>query len=139
MVRKSGHPLGMTGRVLFGRGGDHGRDGVGVRCRGGGSAGQSTEDSRPASPVDVRTMTDQELGRVSGKDSLREKEVVTEMTARGAQFWETAPPPDGIGIPAGVPVRPGVSVTGTIARFRGRFRQRFSRLWLCGWCRLMLC
>ncbi|WP_424231853.1 hypothetical protein [Actinophytocola sp.] len=82
-------------------------------------AAQSTEDSRPAPAVDVRTMTDHELqtelGRVAGKDSLRQQEVVTEMKARGAQFWEAAPAPNGLGLSGGVPVRPGVSVTGTIA------------------------
>lgn len=122
MAKNSGHPLGVTGRMLFGAA----ITTVGMGLSAGvaaadpaDSAAQSTEDSRPAPPADVRTMTDQELGaelgRVAGKDSLREQEVVTEMKSRGAQFWEAAPAPNGVGVSGGVPVRPGVSVTGTIA------------------------
>jgi hypothetical protein len=84
------------------------------------AATQSTSDSRPAPATDVRSMTDRELGaelgRVSGKDSLRTQEVVTEMKARGQQFWEAAPPTRGVGVSGAVPVRPGVSVGGTVAR-----------------------
>ncbi|MDQ3788914.1 MAG: hypothetical protein M3422_16930, partial [Actinomycetota bacterium] len=120
MAKKSGHPLGVTGRMLFGAA----ITTVGMGLSAGVAAAepadtQSTQESRPAPPVDVRTMTDQELsaelGRVAGKDSLRHQEIVTEMKARGGTFWEAAPPPNGIGISGGVPVRPGVSVTGTIA------------------------
>jgi hypothetical protein len=120
MAKKSGHPLGVTGRVLFGAA----ITTVGMGLSAGVASAepadtQSTQESRPAPAVDVRTMTDQELsaelGRVAGKDSLRQQEVVTEMKARGGQFWEAAPAPNGIGISGGVPVRPGVSVTGTIA------------------------
>ncbi|MFC4852642.1 hypothetical protein [Actinophytocola glycyrrhizae] len=123
MAKKSGHPLGVTGRMLFGAAittvGMGLSAGVAVADPQQADTTQATEDARPAPPVDVRTMTDQELGtelgRVAGKDSLREQEVVTEMKARGAQFWEAAPAPDGIGVSGAVPVRPGVSVTGTIA------------------------
>ncbi len=81
---------------------------------------QSTSDSRPAPARNVQSMTmrelGEELGRVSGKDSLRQQEIVTEMKARGAQFWEAAPPTRGLGVSGAVPVRPGLSVGGTVAR-----------------------
>ncbi len=120
MVRKAGHPLGVTGRMLLGVA----ITSVGVGLGSGVAAAEpsdpvapAAEESRPA--LNVRTMTDQELGtelgRVYGKDSLRAREVVTEMRARGMPMFEAAPPASGFGISGGIPVRPGVSVTGTLA------------------------
>ncbi len=57
----------------------------------------------------------QELGRVSGKDSLRTQEVVTEMKLRGTQIFEAAPPVNNPGNAGATTARPAVSVTGTLA------------------------
>ena len=121
MARRLGHPLGVTGRLMLGAA----ITSVGMGLTSGVAGADprpeavTPGESRPAPTVDVRTMTDQELGtelgRVHGKDSLREREVVTEMQARGMPMFEASPPPNGIGISGSIPVRPGVSVTGTLA------------------------
>src|ERR1044072_2790092 len=121
-AEQAGHPLGLTGKVLLGAAFTT----VGMALAAGVASADpvqnntnstSTSDSSPAPATDVRSMTDRELGQelrqVAGKDSLREQEVVTEMKQRGQQFWESAPATSGIS--ATIPVRPGVSVTGTLA------------------------
>ena len=108
------HPLGIAGKVLLGAA----LTGVGMGLAPGVSVAEPVQNT-PAPATDVKQMTTQELGkelgRVSGKDSLRTQEVVSEMKLRGEQFFEAAPATQGLGISASVPVRKGVSVTGTLA------------------------
>ncbi|MGH3876695.1 MAG: SGNH/GDSL hydrolase family protein [Actinophytocola sp.] len=99
---RTGHPLGITGKVLLGAA----LTGVGLGVAPGLAAAEPLPDNGtttytpPSRPADVRSMNDrqlgQELGRVSGKDTLREQEVVTEMKVRGMQVLEASPPTPGL-------------------------------------------
>ena len=106
---RTGHPLGIAGKVLLGAA----LTGVGMGLASGLAAAEPlagdttpTPESRPALRSDVRVLTDRELGselgRVSGKDSLRAQEVVTEMKLRGMQLFE-APPDNRIAVQQQLP------------------------------------
>jgi hypothetical protein len=117
---RTGHPLGVTRKLLLGAALTTVGMGfaTGVAAAEGAPSTEATAQSRPAPATDVRSMTDAELGaelgRVGGTDSLRAQEIVTELKQRGHQFWEAAPPTRGVGVSGAVPVRPGASVTGTL-------------------------
>jgi len=96
---RTGHPLGVGGKLLLGAVFTSLGMGITTGLASAeplpGDYAPSTPDSRPAAPTDVRGMSDrqlgQELARVSGKDSLRTQEVVSEMKLRGTQLFEATP------------------------------------------------